>query len=173
MVTTADSVAPEPLFWWIPASSPYIIRAIGNPQLEDNADPARRFLGQDSPLNRLSIEEKEELYIPPYKGGLVFNYAEVCDRCWGGGRGTMIVPLIRWRWYGIALILDYQIPWLCEIYGRAILAALDAIFGGSGPSWSEVSLSSLSVVSSQIPPWRRSWPIWVTPWELIFIWARW
>ncbi|HHZ20915.1 MAG TPA: DUF881 domain-containing protein [Firmicutes bacterium] len=61
---------------------PYIIRAIGNPRNLKTALTLPGGFLETQILSfelDLSIEEKEELYIPPYKGSLVFNYAEVCD----------------------------------------------------------------------------------------------
>lgn len=61
---------------------PYVIRAIGNARNLKTALTLPGGFLETQILSfelDLSIEEKEELYIPPHKGSLIFNYAVVSD----------------------------------------------------------------------------------------------
>jgi uncharacterized protein YlxW (UPF0749 family) len=61
---------------------PYIIRAIGNP---DNLRSALTLPGgfvETQILSfelQFSMEKKDDVYIPPYKGSMVFRYAKIAD----------------------------------------------------------------------------------------------
>lgn len=58
---------------------PYIIRAIGNPKNLKTALSLPGGFVETQILSfelELSIEEKDDMYLPPYRGSLVFNYAK-------------------------------------------------------------------------------------------------
>jgi uncharacterized protein YlxW (UPF0749 family) len=61
---------------------PYIIRAIGNPKNLKGALSMPGGFVETQILSfelDLTIEERDDLYLPPYKGSLVFNYARIAE----------------------------------------------------------------------------------------------